>query len=226
MTPRTRRLLSLVAVLAVPLGWSCAVGGGAGGRSYGSGSERTALGDGIRALETGEYETAADRLGWLASRCESGVIGRRALLLLATASLDPRNPDASPDRGASLTAHALALPGTEPEDRVVAEALYLLALELGGRVRAPGDGGSSGGGGEEAGLAPRFQDCRSLDADDSAAQPQLPTLPGSPMARLYAQIRTERDSLQARVTALEAEIERIREILNGDLPETEGDGRP
>jgi hypothetical protein len=226
MTPWPRSLLSFAAVLAVLLGWSCAVGVGGGGRSSGSGPERAALGDGIQALETGEYQEATGRLGWLASRCESGVLGRRALLLLATAALDPRNPDASPDRGAWLAAHVLGLPGAEPEDRLVAEALYLLSVELGGRVpTAEGGGGSSGGDAEE-GLAPRFQDCRATDAEGGAPTPQLPTLPGSPMALLYTQVRAERDSLQARVTELEAELERIREILNGDLPEDEGDGRP
>lgn len=226
MTPWPRSLLSLVTVLTVLVGWSCAVGVGGVGRSSGSGQERAALGDGIRALEAGEYEAAAGRLGWLASRCESGLLGRRALLLLATAALDPRNPDASPDRAARLTAHVLGLPGADPEDRVVAEALYLLSLELGGRVPVAEGGAGSGGGHAEGDLAFRFQDCRIADAEGSTPPPQLPTLPGSPMALLYAQIRVERDSLQARVTELEAELARIREILNGDLPEDEGDGRP
>ena len=96
-------------------------------------SEEELLERGVTALAAGSYDVASDRLGRLAARCEAGHAGRRAVHLLATAALDPRNPAASVDTAAGLAAHVLALPGTAPDERITAETLYLLALDRGAR---------------------------------------------------------------------------------------------
>lgn len=185
-------------------------------------SAEARLDRGIQALEAGEYATASTRLARLASRCESGRPGRRAVLLLAGASLDPRNPDASPDRGARLAAHVLGLPGSDPTERALSETLYLLALDRGGEP--PGEGAPSDS--EETGAdgypAPRFYDCDAVAGDTGQSRSvALPRLPGTPSAEVLSRTRGERDFLQSRVVTLQAELDRIRELLReGILPDT------
>lgn len=169
-----------------------------------------------RALEAGDYREATIRLGWLAGDCQAGPHGRRAVLLLASTALDPRNPEASPDEGARLAAAFLGLPGASAGDRAVAETLYLLALDLGAGIPASAgdDGGES-----PAGLprvAPRFDHC----GRPVAARPDtmVPVLPDTALATQLRQARARRDSLEARLTELEAELARIRELLQGGVP--------
>ena len=63
-------------------------------------------------------------------------MGQRAVLALAAASLDPRNPNRRIDMGATYAARYLndntKAAWTEP----VGETLYLMALELGATERA------------------------------------------------------------------------------------------
>lgn len=185
-------------------------------------SAEALLASGIQALEGGEYQTASTHLARIASRCESGRPGRRAVLLLAGASLDPRNPRASPDRGARLAAHVLGLPGSDPSERALSETLYLLALDRGGEP--PGEAIPSGP--EEMGAdgdpARRFHDCDTLAGEAGQSRSvDLPRFPGTPSAEVLARTRGERDFLQSRVVTLQAELDRIRELLReGILPDT------
>lgn len=216
MTTLSRRWLPGTAALSLLLAWACSTGSGSQSSRRGQPSPDN-LADGIRALETGDYEEASRRFRWLAARCESGADGRRAVLLLATAALDPRNPEGSPDEGARLTAHALRLPGVDPGQRVVAETLFLLALEGGAQVPAR-SGRTSSANDEDVGLAPRFQDCDVADPAGIAPARFLPVLPGAPTAVLHSRVRAERDSLRSRVEAVEAELQRIRALLHRSLP--------
>lgn len=262
--PRTWLLFG--AFLTLP--WGCVGAPAPGTPADGDGpSELTRA---SRMLADGEYWAATARLRSLASTCEAGADGRRAVLLLATAALDPRNPDASPDRGASLAARYLTLPGINAEDRVTGEGLYLLAYGVGGRVPGTMNGSAtavdspagpvtdslagvvtdsragavtdslagavtdfSPGAGTDSpavvtdstrpSVASRFQRCDDgRVAMDSVDLTRLPSLPDSIFRRLPA---VERDSLRARVKVLEAELRRIRLLLQeGILPDTSDPG--
>ena len=209
---------ALTGVSALLLTAACAVGSGAP-RAPGD----PGLQPGIEALAAGGYGEAGTRLRDVASRCEAGAPGRRAVLLLAAMALDPRNPDASPDDGARIAAHYLDLPGAGADDRVVAETLYLMARGFGA---APGGSleADTAASAVTQGLASRFGACRTAAEGDGAASARpLPELPDTAYA---ARLRADRDRLAARVTALEAELQRIRALLQeGVVPDTSG-GRP
>ena len=198
----------------------------------GSGSSRTHDSGQVRSgpvLVADAYPAETADLRELAAMCEAGAAGRRAVLLLATAALDPRNPDADADRAARLAAVFLGLPRARGDERALAETLYLLALDRGAVVDTPADTlnadsssamSTAEGPGEPLRVAARFHDC-SADVGRATAPDALPTLPGEPLAGAA----TERDSLQARVRELEAELERIRTLLQEDVtPDTAGRG--
>lgn len=186
------------------------------------------------ALERGDFGSAERELRWLAARCETGAHGRNALLLLAAAQLDTGNPYASPRTAADLAARYLRLPDARAEDLAVARALYRLAVDLGAEAE-DGPGPGSGLDGWEP-LADRFVAC---DAGDSrSVRRPLPEPPSgsttaariraleeevidrtdslAAMEQRLTSLRTRMGDLDAaveRITALEAEIERIRELL-------------
>lgn len=207
---------TLTGVSALLLCAGCAMGSGAPQVPEDHGLTR-----GIEALVAGDYAEAGTRLREVASRCEAGAPGRRAVLLLATAALDPRNPDASPDDGARIAAYYLDLPGAEAGDRTVAETLYLMARGFG---VAPGGsvGPDTAAHGAVQGLASRFRACGVAGAE-SGAGPARP-LPELPDTAYPARSLAERDRLAARVAALEAELRRIRALLQeGVVPDTSRD---
>ncbi|MGK7313003.1 MAG: hypothetical protein ACN0LA_12265 [Candidatus Longimicrobiales bacterium M2_2A_002] len=246
MSQRQRSALLTVLVLLLTV-WGCAtVREEAPPPATGAMAPADSLAAAVRALEAGAYSEAVRPLRWAASRCEAGTYGRRALLLLTATTLDPRNPDASLDEGAALAARALALPGIDPDDRKVAEVLYLTALERGAEPPLQATAGGEGTAGQDtaavvrdtaavpsdtAAVAPdtaavdsvdfvparRFERCGQV-MPDGATSVTLPSLPGAPMATLLRRAQARRDSLSQRVTALEAELARIRELLQEAVP--------
>lgn len=184
------------------------------------------LAGGVRALEEGEFDAASESLWRLASWCESGSYGRRALLVLAAATLDPRHRGSDPGEAARLAARYLQLPRVLPEERIVAETLYLMALARGGAV--PGAQASAAGGEEGREPALRFSDCDAPGGGATVAGSEpLPELPIPPAPELVRRARAERDALRARVGELEtangelqAELDRIRSILRQGVPDT------
>lgn len=207
---RSSRPLAGACVPFLVLAWGCATAGEAPAPA----EEGLALG--ARALAEGDYGEAMVRLREVASRCESGDRGRRAVLLLTTAALDPRNPEASAADGARLAVHFLGLPGSGSEERTVAETLYLLARGYGAPV---GDTLPDPGAEAVATLAPRFDHC-GAEGDVATSSRALPELPDS---SYVARSRAERDRLTARVNALQAELERIRALLReGVVSDTSG----
>lgn len=172
------------------------------------------------ALIEEDFTTARRELIQLASRCESGDRGRRAILLLAAAELDPGNPDGSPERAARLAAGYLLLPGAEPEDMAIARSLYRAASDR----MAPGDPRAR----ELPVLAARFDVC-----DAEAPLPPIRLLPfrhpSTTAARvldLEAALAAKSDSIQAlradasglraRLEALTTELARVTELLTRD----------
>lgn len=215
-----------VALGAGVLLWGCAttpswLQGPASGSAWAD-----SLAAGVEALKTGEYPEASTRLHGLAARCEAGRRGETAVLLLATASLDPRNPEASPDEAARLAGRFLGLPRVDPADAAVAETLLLLALDRGAGIPSPPDTLELEGSGPVRGIATRFHDCGSGRTPDGLLARPLPELPGAPAAVLLERLRTQRDSLSQRVTELEAELQRIRGLLQEGLPPDTGSSRP
>jgi hypothetical protein len=184
---------------------------------------------GLARLAHGDFVGADSSFRELASRCESGTDGRKALLFLSFLALDPRNPAAHPDSAALMAQRFLNLPGKTLEGTLEAEALYVTALDHGadpGLRIDPAD----------PGFAVRFGDC---DAPfPSRTVRPLPILEGSTLGRLrmlgeerdslvqrnqqlrytVGRLRFLSDSLQAQVDTLQAELDRIRQLIR--LPDT------
>lgn len=86
----------------------------------------------VEAMRDGDYEVAHLALLELSSACPAtSELGYRALLLSASADLDPRNPEGQMDRGVGSIATALAANRVPAWAEPVAETLYLLALNMG-----------------------------------------------------------------------------------------------
>lgn len=173
----------------------------------------------------------------VAARCENGEEGRHALLLLTTLWLDPANPAAEADSAAVFAARVLALPDSPPEERYVAEGLYLLALEMGADpYLRPASTQTPGA------PALRFSDC---DVPAPRTPVALPVLGREPLAAVVLRLTGEREAETARASELEtkagslearihqlqteldaarAEIDRIRRVLAG--PDTTRAGPP
>jgi hypothetical protein len=174
---------------------------------------------GLHAAEAADFEGAREALGDLVARCESGPWGRDAVLVLGALELSPRNPAGTPAVAAGLLARYLQEPAAPPPSVILAETLYLAALDRGadpvGNPFVLGPGLPP--------VAPRFAACH-RDSDPDPVR-TLPTLPEPGATRdILDRVQVERDSLAAladslsrRNEALEAELDRIRRLL---LPDT------
>jgi hypothetical protein len=190
---------------------------------------------GLTRLAEGDFPGADRAFRESASRCESGMKGRRALLFLALLAQDPRNPDANPDSAAVMAERLLNLPGNTLDETLEAEALYLGALHLGADPELRLDPAAPG-------LAVRFGDCdepfpprvdRPLPQLDPAALVASET-EDAETGGLAAQNQTLRldltrqrlivDSLLAELDTLQVELTRIRGLLR--RPDTSSVWRP
>lgn len=168
------------------------------------------------ALHLDAFPVARNDLQWLAARCEAGERGRRALLLLAAAELDPQNRLGSPHRAARAAASYLLLPDADGEHVPLARALYRLAIDRGA---TPADAQALAG--EDGPLfAGRFDTC---DADVPVDPTlSLPTTPVETTAARMQALEAAADSLRVHADQLETELERISELLRegGRVPAT------
>ncbi len=183
--------LVLVATLSV---LSCATLGVGGGRDS---ETRERFSRAVTALDRSDFESATPDLEWLVARCRSGKRARTALLLLAAAELDVRNPERSPGRARRYAEAYLSLPGIPDEELPVARTLYLLAVDLGGTAIV--------GEADSPPVADRFADCGEGEPRDHLG---LPTYDGPTTARRLA-------TLQDSLDVLQAEIDRVRKLLKG-----------
>src|SRR5207253_3485728 len=87
--------------------------------------------NGVKALNTGDFATAESNLNAIVQSGTIEVLNQRALLVLAAAQMDPRNPNRKTESGAELAARFLRLPERDAWVDPVAQTLYLLGLELG-----------------------------------------------------------------------------------------------
>jgi len=86
---------------------------------------------GLVALEEADYNIAYDNLIEVRSVCGDSPLGQQALLVLAAAELDPRNPERQIELAAEFSAHYLGLPNRAAWAQPLAESLYLLSMEIG-----------------------------------------------------------------------------------------------
>lgn len=97
-----------------------------------------AFAEGLSALDRADFDLATHQLATVAAICPTDRPGRRAMLLLASAELDPRNPDRRPDVAADLAAFQIARPDREePWTTPLAREIYTVALDYGADPVAP-----------------------------------------------------------------------------------------
>lgn len=153
----------------------------------------------LLAWQAGDYRSAHGDFARLAGGYQSQTVGRRALLALAASALDPRNPLYEVEAGSRIVARYVQTADSASWTLPVAEALYLMTLELG-----------------------------ATPADSTDALPDLPRTPlAVRLARLEAErdtlrieLERERATLTGRLAELEQkveeqaqELERIRKTL-------------
>jgi len=186
----------------------------------------------LAALDRSDFAGARPDLEWLVRRCEAGAHGRTALLLFASAELDPHNRRRSPTEAARLASAYLRLPWATPEEVPLARTLYLMAVDL----ESPAEGADTlvdslpadSSAIPSIPLAERFEHC---DGTGTPARigsvPEYPdTTTAERLARLRSQLDARTDSLERarseiaerekRIAGLQAEIDRIRKLLKGD----------
>jgi hypothetical protein len=203
-----RALPSLTAILAA---------GVAGCASLGLGvpsAEEASLEAGLAALAAGEYATAYEHLTWTARTHPDEKEGQRALLALAAAELDPRNPARRLWATVDLATQYLELPGAPAWTRPLAESMYLVATELG----AAEDRAARA----EAAAARAQHENRRLRFQGATVPERLREVAGARDAALMErnELRTQLDGMERTlvvrndsITALNKELERIRKLI-------------
>lgn len=213
MTPEpapSASLARLLGLLLLPALAGCSLLSPAGGPA----GPDDAFETGLVRLEAQRHEEAAASLAAVARTCGTRPLGQQAALALALVELDPRHRDGDPERAARLALHLLERPDRAPWTGRMAEMIYLLAVDR--RVATDSLGAApvtelypaeaDPGAGEPSAGEPPVADCGArltAAAPDSAARPRLP---GAPAALRHARLR-------ARLEQLEAEVDRLRSLL-------------
>lgn len=137
-------------------------------------------------------------------------LGQHAALTLVTVELDPRYEEGSANRATRLSLHLLGHPDRAPWTGRMASLLYLLASDR--RTSTdPVEPASVEELYPEATTPAKVGDCGARLAAGAADSIARPELPGSPTA-------VQRARLRARVERLEAEVERLRSLLEPPEP--------
>lgn len=195
----------------LPLLLAVLLAGCAGWLRRGGADPEQRLERGLAALEAEQFSEAHADLSWVYTSYADQKLGRRALLALAALELDPRNPERRLAIGAELAGRYLRMSDIPRWTEPAAEALYLLALELGGTERQKGEA--------EAAAARAQARARRLQAQ-AAPQRDLPRLPGPPVTARIRALQQERSELSGRVAELGrrvTELERELEARNEEL---------
>jgi len=170
----------------------------------------------VAALDERNYDAAHARLLEVVDLCGSAPLGQQALLLMAVAELDPRNPDPRWD----LAAESTALLWEETNGRgwahTLTESLYMIALRLGARNAGPSDAEAAelewrvraapAGAAESRAYCGPAWPTRLSPPTVSTPEDGLPSLNGSSYPTQVAELRR-------RLRELEEELERIRRIV-------------
>lgn len=184
---------------------------------------QAALRKAVAAMDARDFSEARHRLLALAHDCSppSAEVKDQAALLLASVELDVRNPSGRPDAAAAVAARLLARSTQGDPDAALAQVLYTLSLDRGAKPIDP----------DSELIQPGY----GCPADPDHAWPEAGLLPepldsttAQRLAALQDTLAIRTDSLRvlhehlgganAKILALEAEIERIRQILRGPGP--------
>jgi len=168
------------------------------------------------ALERTDFESAEMLLRPFVETCDAESVRtrHRATLLLAAAELDVANPSGSPDAAATLAGLLIRDPDIPDDEAALARALYRLALDHGAAAENRPE---------------EYEEC------PSAGMASVVLLDRGPPSTTHDRLQALRDSLairadtiralqagisrsDARVRELEAELERIRQLLKGRPP--------
>jgi DNA repair exonuclease SbcCD ATPase subunit len=186
---------------------------------------------GLAALEQQDYHTAHAHLAWLVSYHWHRPVGQRALLALAAAEADPRNPGRRLGVGAQLASDYLRLEETADWLQPLMESFYLMTLELGAAEEEIAQLAREKEAAERAARAARAQaqraqaaartaEARARQARAAPAARTVPALPGPPVTARVRALEQERTQLAQRTSQLERrlaereqELERIRRTL-------------
>jgi DNA repair exonuclease SbcCD ATPase subunit len=190
---------------------------------------------GLAALEQQDYHTAHAHLAWLVSYHWHRPVGQRALLALAAAEADPRNPVRRLGVSAQLASDYLRLEETPDWLHPVMESFYLMTLELGAAEEEIAQLAREKEAAERAARAARAQAQRAQAAARTAeararqaraaaapapAARTVPALPGPPVTARVRALEQERTQLAQRTSQLERrlaereqELARIRRTL-------------
>ncbi len=200
----------------------CALGACASAGIVGDTSDapdpESVLRQGVDALGSGHFREAHEDLSWVYTHYPEQDVGRRALLVIAAAEMDPRNPDQRLTVGARLLERFFAPDSIAGWQEPVAESMYLLALDLGARDTAAGATTDSAGAADSA-----------AGASGMDAAGATPRLPRASLAHRLRNAEILRDSLAERNAAMAAhmkelegqltdakkELERIKKTLKG-----------
>jgi hypothetical protein len=177
---------------------------------------------GLVALERGDYEVARTVLRSVAMHHGLLPVGQRAHLALVALEIDPRNEERSLRATADLAAHYLGLPEAAAWTQPLAEAFYLLALELGAAEEAAAEQEDVD---PEEAVPPAREEVEDAEPEDRP----LPELPRPTVPARLGELAAERDELQRQLTELqqqlaqrerqlrdsEQELERIRRTIRG-----------
>ena len=144
---------------------------------------------GIAALQRGDYAAANRSLNWVIERHGDEPIGKKALLVVAALEVDPRNPQRRLALGSDL-AGAYLQKNRGDWSQPVAQALYLLALEMGAA---------------EERISEAEADKRAAERKVETGLPSLPS-PTSTISARLRQMTEDRDRLAKKVEQLEAQV--------------------
>lgn len=240
----TSHPLRVASCVALALSWACATAPADRTPPAPPVEPATRADKAMTALQREAYRPAREELLALASDCRSGAYGRRALLLLAAAELDTGNPDASPREAARLAAVYLRLPDADPEELPLARALYRIGNDLAGPsgpepptqpwlVVAPRfdtcDPAASGLVDRPLPTTPTPRATRLATLEDRLAKKESELeIRERELGALEERLVAQADSLDVlesalriranRIAQLDAEIDRIMELLKTGLP--------
>lgn len=173
---------------------------------------RDDLSAGLAAIESANPDAAYGHLTAVLEQCGSSSLGQQALLTMAAAELDPRNPDPRRKLAAEAAAQVAARQDPDTWPGQIARSLYGIALRLGARPVDPVlpdvielyDGSTA----FAAAPAHPAADCGATEAWPGPGRRTPAALPSLGGASYPARI----SALRRRVAELEAERERLRRL--------------